>query len=212
MVGQRGRLGPRLGSTWPIGAEAPPSSDTICARQTTDLRITVALSNTICNLRAGPRLHFDMAKDTICVDPRRSPTGVIAQRCSQQYDVQMVQRGALANFVDELQLAGRLTFTRDEAKAALGVSADAIKLAVLRLSKRGRLVTPRRGFYVIVPLECRAAGAPPMERWLPELLRFHGVRATETVAEGGGVVVSVDRALRATRCGPFEVRFRVRRG
>ncbi len=96
--------------------------------------------------------------------------------------------------------------------AALGVSGDAIKLAALRLSKRGRLVTPRRGFYVIVPLECREAGAPPMERWLPELLRFHGVRATETVEEDGGVVVSVDRALRATRCGPWTVRFRVRRG
>ena len=124
----------------------------------------------------------------------------------------MAQRGALANFVDELQIAGRLTFTRDEAMAALGVSGDAIKLAALRLSKRGRLVTPRRGFYVIVPLECREAGAPPMERWLPELLRFHGVRATETVEEDGGVVVSVDRALRATRCGPWTVRFRVRRG
>ncbi len=124
----------------------------------------------------------------------------------------MAQRGALANLADDLQIAGRLTFTRDEAMSALGVSGDAVKLAALRLAKRGRLVSPRRGFYVVVPLECRTVGAPPIERWLPELLRFHGVKASETIVEEGGVVVvSVDRALRATTCGPFEVRFRKRR-
>lgn len=124
----------------------------------------------------------------------------------------MTQRGALAHFADDLERAGRLTFTREEVKAVLGVSGDAIKLAALRLSKRGRLVSPRRGFFVIVPLEHQAIGAPPIERWLPELLRFHGVRVSETVVEDGGVLVSVDRALRPTTCGPFSVRFRVRRG
>lgn len=125
----------------------------------------------------------------------------------------MTQRGALANLVDDLQFAGRLTFSRDEARTALGVSADAVKLAVLRLAKRRRLVSPRRGFYVIIPLEYREVGAPPVDRWLPEMLRFQGVKASEIVEEEeGGVLVSVDRALRATVCGPYKVRFRVRRG
>lgn len=144
--------------------------------------------------------------------PKDEPEEGIARSDRERYDLHMAQRGALANFVDDLQIAGRPTFTRDEAMSALRVSGDAIKLAALRLAKRGRLVSPRRGFYVIVPLECRAAGAPPIERWLPELLRFHGVKVSETVVDEGGVIVSVDRALRATMCGPFEVRFRVRRG
>lgn len=88
----------------------------------------------------------------------------------------MTYRGALADFVDDLQVAGRLTFTREEALAALGVSPGALKQAALRLSKHGRLVAPRRGFYVIVPLEHRAAGVPPLTSWLSDFLRFHGAR------------------------------------
>lgn len=122
------------------------------------------------------------------------------------------ERGGLARVVDEVQISGRLTFTREDAIAELGVSMAALKQSALRLAKRGRLVSPRRGFYVIVPLEHRAAGAPPLESWLPDLLRFHGEKASETVEEAGSVVVSVDRALRPTVCGPYSVRFQVRRG
>ncbi len=124
----------------------------------------------------------------------------------------MVQRGALSAFVDELQLAGRLTFTREEALAALGVSRDGLRFAALRLARRGRLVAPRRGFYVIVPLEHRAAGAPPVASWLSELVRFHGARGGEVEEQEGELVVTVDRALRPVRCGPYRIRFRVRRG
>jgi hypothetical protein len=124
----------------------------------------------------------------------------------------MVQRGALADFVDDLQAGGRLTFTRDEALVALGVTPGALKQAALRLSNRGRLVAPRRGFYVIVPLEHRAAGAPPVAAWLPELVRFHGAHLGEVVEVDGEVLVTVDRALRPLRCGRYSLQFRVRRG
>lgn len=125
----------------------------------------------------------------------------------------MVRRGALSSFVDELQLTGRLTFTREEALAALGVSRDGLRFAALRLARRGRLVAPRRGFYVIVPLEHRAAGAPPVASWLSELVRFHGARGGEVEEqEDGELIVTVDRALRPLRCGPYWIRFRVRRG
>jgi hypothetical protein len=122
----------------------------------------------------------------------------------------MARRGALSDYVDSLQADGRLTFTRDEAMAALEVTMEALKLAALRLAKRGRLVSPRRGFYVIVPLEHRAAGAPPLDAWLPALLRFHGVREGEIVTEEASVVVTVDRALRPLACGRYRVSFRRR--
>lgn len=120
-------------------------------------------------------------------------------------------RGALADFVDNLQAEGRLTFTRAEALVSLEVSPGALKQAALRLAKRGRLVAPRRGFYVIIPLEHRAVGAPPVSRWLAELVRFHGARGG-AVVEGEGVsVVAVDRRLRPLTCGPYRVRFEVSR-
>ncbi len=122
----------------------------------------------------------------------------------------MSQRGALALLVDERQLSGRLTFSRDEVKDELGVTGDAVKQAVLRLAKHRRVVSPRRGFYVIVPLEDRERGAPALERWLPELLRHQGVRASETVVDGDEVLVSVDRAQRPMTCGSWRVRFQVR--
>ncbi len=120
----------------------------------------------------------------------------------------VAQRGALAEFVDDLQVAGRLTFTRDEAMVALGVSMSALKQAALRLVKRGRLVSPRRGFYVIVPLEHRAAGAPPLDTWLPAMLQFQGARELGREVGGGEVVVTVDRRLRAVSVGGVSVDFR----
>ena len=136
----------------------------------------------------------------------------IHKRLAQQYVPAVTYRGALADFIDDLQVAGRLTFTREEALAALGVSPGALKQAALRLSKLGRLVSPRRGYYVIVPLEHRAAGVPPLTSWLPDLLRFHGARGEGSEVEGGWTVVTVDRPVRPVECGPYRVRFRVQRG
>jgi hypothetical protein len=124
----------------------------------------------------------------------------------------MVRRGALADFVDDLQAGGRLTFTREEAMAALGVTMPALKQAALRLAKRRRLVSPRRGFYVVVPLEHRDEGAPPIDTWLAEMLRYQGAREIDREWDGGEIVVTVDRFQRAVKVGGNRCRFRVRRG
>ncbi len=42
-----------------------------------------------------------------------------------------------------------------------GLSAEAVKKALQRLVARGRVAKAKDYFYVIVPLEYRAAGAPP---------------------------------------------------
>ncbi|HET6496086.1 MAG TPA: type IV toxin-antitoxin system AbiEi family antitoxin domain-containing protein, partial [Thermoleophilia bacterium] len=67
----------------------------------------------------------------------------------------------MADFIDDLQASGRYTFVPVDVRAGLTKSDIAIANALRRLTKRGRVVTPRRGFYVIVPTEYRAAGAPP---------------------------------------------------
>lgn len=81
---------------------------------------------------------------------------------------------SLPAFVDDTQAAGRYTFLGSEARDVLGVSEIALDNALRRLKNRGRLVAPRRGFFVIVPVEYRVAGAPPPSWFIDDLMRFLG--------------------------------------
>lgn len=77
----------------------------------------------------------------------------------------------LPSWIDQLQSGGRYTFTREEALAATGNTEIAVAASLRRLRKAGRIVSPRRGFHVIVPLEYRATGAPPAEWFIDDLMR-----------------------------------------
>ena len=78
---------------------------------------------------------------------------------------------SVAGWIDHLQSAGRYTFTREEALAATGNTETAVAASLRRLRKSGRIVSPRRGFHVVVPLEYRTAGAPPAEWFVDDLMR-----------------------------------------
>jgi predicted transcriptional regulator of viral defense system len=129
---------------------------------------------------------------------------------------------SLPSFVDALQARGRYTFTRDEALGALAVSEAALKLAARRLSAKHRLAMPRRGFFVIVPLEYSAAGAPPASWFVDDLMKFeqagyylgllsaaalHGA-AHEQPQE---FQVVTDRQLRPATAGRNRLRFFLKR-
>lgn len=75
-------------------------------------------------------------------------------------------------FVEALQASGRYVFTRDEALKAIRVSDIALKNALWRLAKAGRVVSPRRGFYVIVPPEYRATGSLPPSWFIRDLMAY----------------------------------------
>jgi predicted transcriptional regulator of viral defense system len=83
-----------------------------------------------------------------------------------------IQPKSLSAYVDDLQAAGRYTFVAGEARAALGVSDIALASAARILKERGRLVAPRRGFFVTVPTEYRTVGAPPPSWFVDDLMRF----------------------------------------
>src|SRR5690606_31555542 len=93
----------------------------------------------------------------------------------QRYVSHMARSPSLSAFSDRLQADGRYTFSREEALAALGTSPSGLRQAATRLARARRLVAPRRGFFVIVPLEHRAAGAPPPSWYIDDLLRHAGV-------------------------------------
>jgi predicted transcriptional regulator of viral defense system len=78
----------------------------------------------------------------------------------------------LRRYVDQLQESGRYTFVREEALKELKMSPVALKLAARRLARQGRLTSPRRGFFVIVPLEYKSAGSPPPSWFIDQLMQF----------------------------------------
>lgn len=70
-----------------------------------------------------------------------------------------------------LLAAGRGVFSADEAQKEIGISRGAFLDAAERLQRRGQLIRPRRGFYVIVPPQHATAGAPPPEWYIDALMR-----------------------------------------
>ncbi len=84
----------------------------------------------------------------------------------------MSSRPAMSLWVEHLQSQGRYSFTRTQAEAETERSFVAAQTALRRLKKQGRIVSPRRGFYVIVPPEYRATASPPASWFIDELMRY----------------------------------------
>ncbi len=80
--------------------------------------------------------------------------------------------GTLDRFIDNRLMQGRNTFVREEAQAALGLSDGALTAALTRLARRKRLVSPHRGFYLILRPEDQTTGAPDPAQWIEPLMSF----------------------------------------
>jgi predicted transcriptional regulator of viral defense system len=126
------------------------------------------------------------------------------------------------DFVSRAAASGRYHFTSSEAQDALGVSAAAAKLALIRLGKQGLIASPARGFYVIVPPEYRSLGSLPAEQFIPALMKRLGqpyYAGLLSAAQFHGAAhhrpqefqVMVEKARRPLVCGAVRVRFAVRK-
>jgi predicted transcriptional regulator of viral defense system len=80
-------------------------------------------------------------------------------------------RSALSHYASDLLAAGRGVFSADEAQKEIGISRGAFLDAAERLQRRGQLIRPRRGFYVVVPPQHATMGAPPPEWYIDALMR-----------------------------------------
>lgn len=79
----------------------------------------------------------------------------------------------LTDLLDAAERRGKLNLrTSDIAQAMPGVSAEALRQALHRQQRKGRIVRVSRGseHWVIVPLQDASAGAPPLETWLDAYL------------------------------------------
>jgi len=125
---------------------------------------------------------------------------------------------SMPRWVEQLQSGGRYTFTRSEAEASTGRSFVASQTALRRLKQHGRIVSPRRGFYVIVPPEYRAVGSPPASWFIDDLMShldqsyyvglltaaaFHGAAHQQPMV----FQVVTTRPTRAMSAGRVSIRF-----
>lgn len=74
------------------------------------------------------------------------------------------------DYIDSLSKGGRHHVTTVQAQEALGTSSNAVKLALNRLRKRGKIASPARGFNVIIPPEYRAIGCLPADQVVQKLM------------------------------------------
>lgn len=75
---------------------------------------------------------------------------------------------------DLLLSRGQRTFSLGEAKALLGTSEPAVRQGLARLAQAGRIFSPSRGLYVVIPPEYRSWGTVPASHFIDDLMRVLG--------------------------------------
>ena len=131
-------------------------------------------------------------------------------------------RPALPSYMTQLLSAGRVVFSREEAIQALHTSHGALLDAAERQQHRRHLISPRRGFYVIVPPQYLAWGAPPPSWYIDDLMRHEGrpyyvglLKAAELHGATHQAVmefqVVTDKRLPAIRAGRSAIAFYYRK-
>ncbi len=81
------------------------------------------------------------------------------------------KRSALSSYMTRLLSEGRVVFTGAQAQKALSIGKGALLDAAEKQQRRKYLVSPRRGFYIIVPPQFLAWGAPPPSWYIDSLMR-----------------------------------------
>ena len=84
------------------------------------------------------------------------------------------RRTGLSSYTTRLLSEGRVVFSSEEAQRVLAINSGALLDAAERLQRRKALISPRRGFYVIVPPQFLAWGAPPPSWYIDDLMRHEG--------------------------------------
>lgn len=79
---------------------------------------------------------------------------------------------SLREFVESQLAKGRRYFSKSDGLAETGQTPEAFQAAIARLSRKGGIVSPRRGFYLIIRPEDRVFGAPDPTDWIDPLMKF----------------------------------------
>lgn len=128
-------------------------------------------------------------------------------------------RSSLTRYLKQLRSRGTITFTREEALVALGLSEGTFLQAAAPLQRQGVLLSPLEGFYILVPTQFHPWGAPPACWYIDALMRGrpYYVALLEAAALHGAshqavmcFQVITDRRMSPIRAGRSWISFHVR--
>lgn len=80
----------------------------------------------------------------------------------------------LTSYLKTLRKKGERSFTITDVTEQLQISRDYARVALHRLLRSGDIVSPARGFYIIVPPEYQAQGCIPAEELVPLMMQHLG--------------------------------------
>lgn len=78
----------------------------------------------------------------------------------------------IKKYIDGLISKGRYYFTLKEIEDNLDLSKGSIRVSLSRLKKTGEIVSPARGYYIMIPLEYRSLGSLSPDQFIPDLMKF----------------------------------------
>ncbi len=81
-----------------------------------------------------------------------------------------------SKYLEQLRSHGERAFTLKQAMKDLNTSSVSVRAAMYRFKKEGKVISPARGFYVMVPPEHRPLGCIPPEELVPLLMKHLGCR------------------------------------
>jgi len=79
------------------------------------------------------------------------------------------------DYLSHLQAYGKLYFTVDQAIQDLDATKNVVYAAVKRLKKKGLIMSPAKGLYVIVPNEYLSQGCLPPEQLISIFMKYVSV-------------------------------------
>lgn len=79
---------------------------------------------------------------------------------------------SLTEYIDAQQARGKYWFSLDDVRSVFAITDTAFRQALRRLQIQRRIVAPRRGFFVIVPLEHAISGSPPADWFIDALMQY----------------------------------------
>ena len=72
----------------------------------------------------------------------------------------------MESYITQLESKFQYCFTKEEAKAALGLSGENLTRALYRQSRKNRILSIRRGIYLVLPIRYQARQALPLELYI----------------------------------------------
>jgi len=83
----------------------------------------------------------------------------------------MINMAKFSEYLKNLRQSGRLSFTINQASSDLGISRHNVLASIFRIKKSGEIISPAKGFYVIIPPEHQLQGCLPASQLVPILMQ-----------------------------------------